>query len=507
MHDVVVVGGGFGGLSAARTLARGGADVVLCETLSYLGGCASTFSRSVDGVACQFESGATLFSGLGPEGYFTRRLQQDGVSDVTFSLLDPVIELRTPSLSLRVPSNRADFDTAILALPGAPRGTERFLRLQRSVAEALWPLFDDVTLLPPFSARMLLAHARRLGAYLPLATTIGRSVQSIMAAHDVDGWAPLRSLLQGLCQITVQTDINHAEAPFALAAVDYPFRGTGHVNGGVSRLADALALGITRAGGEVRRGHRVRRVEPVAHGHRVLTKHGDLMARHVVLNMLPDDAASLCGVPLAGETARLAARVREGWSAVMLYLLIDDDVAFGDDAHHLELVDNDDEAFVEGNHVFVSICGRGDGHAPAGLRAATVSTHVALSTMRRLDADGDTGEAVAAIQTRMRNLVGKRAPELRIMASMTASPRTWQRFVGRSGGAVGGAPRTAGLGAYRGLGPTRLSPQHPTLWLVGDSVFPGQSTLATSVGGERLASTLLQGLGLGLGLGLSPSSR
>ena len=53
-----MIGAGFGGLSAALTLAERGADVRVCEALNYPGGCASTFRK--DGYA--FEAGATLSS-------------------------------------------------------------------------------------------------------------------------------------------------------------------------------------------------------------------------------------------------------------------------------------------------------------------------------------------------------------------------------------------------------------------------------------------------------------
>jgi phytoene dehydrogenase-like protein len=71
---------------------------------------------------------------------------------------------------------------------------------------------------------------------------------------------------------------------------------------------------------------------------------------------------------------------------------------------------------------------------------------------------------------------------------MTASPRTFERFTRREEGAVGGVPRRAGLGNYLELGPR---PVMDGLWLVGDSVFPGQSTLATALGGVRTASRIL----------------
>ena len=70
---------------------------------------------------------------------------------------------------------------------------------------------------------------------------------------------------------------------------------------------------------------------------------------------------------------------------------------------------------------------------------------------------------------------------------MPASPRTFERFTRRSGGWVGGVPRRAGLSAYDLRLPFRVA---PGLYLVGDSVFPGQSVLATAVGGTKTVEVL-----------------
>jgi phytoene dehydrogenase-like protein len=94
----------------------------------------------------------------------------------------------------------------------------------------------------------------------------------------------------------------------------------------------------------------------------------------------------------------------------------------------------------------------------------------------------------------MRQTLAARAPEWAdgVQQCMTASPRTWQRFTGRPAGKVGGAPRRAGWHNY-----LDLAPQQATrgLWLVGDSVFPGQSALATALGGQRAATAALNWLG------------
>jgi phytoene dehydrogenase-like protein len=54
---------------------------------------------------------------------------------------------------------------------------------------------------------------------------------------------------------------------------------------------------------------------------------------------------------------------------------------------------------------------------------------------------------------------------------------------------VGGFPQ---LSLLCTLGP-RLS---PNLWLVGDSIFPGQSTAAVALGGLRVARMVLHEMGI-----------
>jgi phytoene dehydrogenase-like protein len=73
---------------------------------------------------------------------------------------------------------------------------------------------------------------------------------------------------------------------------------------------------------------------------------------------------------------------------------------------------------------------------------------------------------------------------------LSASPRTFARFVGRPGGYVGGAPRTRGLANFAGMFPPSV---RRGLWMVGDSVFPGQSTLATALGGAKVAGLVAKG--------------
>ncbi len=491
-YDAVVVGAGFGGLGAALELARRGARVVLCETLNYPGGCASTFHR--DGYA--FEAGATLFSGLAEPQLFGQWVRAFGL-DVTVDWVDPLVELRTPALRLAVYRDRARFLGQLQALPGAPvQALGDFFALQRQVADALWPLFDDPTLLPPLDLRALLRHTSRAWGYLPLARWMGRPLGAVLAHLGLLGFGPLRTYLDALCQITVQCTAAEAEAPFALAAMDYYWRGTGHVRGGIGQLAQGLPRALTAAGGEERLPNRVQALVPEpGGGWRVDTRQGPLRTRHVVANVLPQGLARLLGPAAPRLPARvhaLARRVDGGWGAVMRYLVVGAPAGASPHAHHLELIQDPDAPFLEGNHLFVSLSGEADpGRAPPGQRTVTVSTHVPLAALAGQPPE-ERARRVDAIQRRMREGLEHLAPEWMgdVRHELPGSPRTFERFTGRDGGAVGGVPRRAGLHHYTGMSPR---PVLEGLWLVGDSVFPGQSTLATALGGVRTAARITRG--------------
>lgn len=209
----------------------------------------------------------------------------------------------------------------------------------------------------------------------------------------------------------------------------------------------------------------------------------------IVADLLPQSIAQMLGDGVgAKRLAALSRDVERGFGAAMLYRSLPAS-STPQGSSHFELIADPTKPFVEGNHIFGSLSAGENG---AGERSVTVSTHVDLSVLRSLD-EQQRGARVAEIQARMRATLDAlgpewvRHPELEV----TASPRTFERFTGRWQGFVGGIPRRAGLRAYRGWLP---APIDPGLYLVGDSVFPGQSTLAVALGGIRVARRILNDL-------------
>ena len=160
---------------------------------------------------------------------------------------------------------------------------------------------------------------------------------------------------------------------------------------------------------------------------------------------------------------------------------------------HHQIVRSYEGAMGEGETLYVSISPEWDrSRAPEGQRAVTVSTHTNVQQWwDMLEADEqayyDCKDAYAEriISTIDKTLAGfKNAVNL----TLPGTPVTYEFYTGRHKGMVGGFPQSSlfkARGARTGIGNVRL---------VGDSVFPGQSTAGVTLGGIRVAKDVMRHL-------------
>jgi phytoene dehydrogenase-like protein len=143
----------------------------------------------------------------------------------------------------------------------------------------------------------------------------------------------------------------------------------------------------------------------------------------------------------------------------------------------------------EGNNVLISLSPLEDeGYGPANVRVATMSTHTRPGDWQGLDklayqVKKETFRArfMAALE---HALPGASAA---ILHAEFASPRSFQRYTRRQNGAVGGAPVTRGNSNFLAIDSDAFG---PGIWIVGDSVFPGQGTMATVLSAIRVVERI-----------------
>src|SRR5512135_196957 len=387
-YDLVVVGGGMGGLATAALAQARGLRTALLEAHTELGGCAGYFGRG----PYTFDAGATALMGLNagePIGDLLRVLGLD-----FHAVRTPSYRVHLPDRTLDIVPDRDAFEVAsIAAFPGRVRAQRLFWRLQEAVGTALFRAAGRVPRLPVRSPGDLAHDLRILGfGGLLAAVTAAVTARDVLRWLGLDGDMAFRSLVAMLLQDTAQA--GPEVVPFANAAAclqAYRFGMSRPVHG-MRSLAEGIGHRFADLGGELRTATIVDRVEPTDDGGFAVDtrRRHRLAARQVAFNLPLDLAAALLGRGLEGRLARLERRSRAAWSACTGYLAIAREAVHDDTPLFHQVLQSYDRPIHDGNNVLVSLAPVGDeGFGPPDVRVATLSTHTAPGEWIDLDRDTD----------------------------------------------------------------------------------------------------------------------
>jgi phytoene dehydrogenase-like protein len=252
-YEVVVIGGGMGGLTAGALLAHVGKKVLVVEAEAQPGGYARALRRG----PYTFDRADHLIMGCEEAGPFGQGtvdavLRHLGVRDrCTFVRMDdPVYVGRFPDLTVSVPHGFEAFvESHVRHFPGEAAGLRRLAQLSSDILRELSAV--------PIKLR--LGDLLRLRSRFP---NIFRYRNATMS--DVFDRELTDPRLRQVCG-TLSTWIGPPphQASFLLWAgmtAAYVEEGAYYCLGSFQRLADAIAAGLTTAGGELLLGHRVERI-------------------------------------------------------------------------------------------------------------------------------------------------------------------------------------------------------------------------------------------------------
>jgi C-3',4' desaturase CrtD len=481
--EVVVIGAGIAGLTAAALLAKSGVRVQVIERHTLPGGCASFYLRA----GYRFDVGATLVSGFGVRGVHRLLGRRLGLR-LEAVAVEPAMDVHLGNDIIR---RFGDVRWKAERLRAFGPAAEPFWEAQERIADRAWDFSTRFPALPvDWAGLRALAGAFR-PRHVPLVGTIGKTVAHILPpAAD----AKLRTFVDAQLLITAQADAASTDLAYGATALDIAREGTFHLPLGVSEIAIALARAVRRDGGQIAYATAVetliverRRVRGVR------LDNGDKLLASAVIGAIPvADIARMLGPHAAGLGVR-SAGLPQHWGAFMAYAGLPAGIVPDDCALHHQLILDEREPPGEGNTVFLSFSAPGErGRARRGGRSVTVSTHTDVAIWERAYADGSYAECKAHYARRLQAALNRVVPGAWERADVIdlATPHTFAAYTGRARGLVGGLPQTPANANLRAL-------SHHSgiagLTLCGDSVFPGQSTVGASLSGVAAANAV--GLG------------
>ena len=497
MKKVLVVGAGFGGLSAAAELSRRGFDVAVLEAHVYPGGSAGTFYHQ----GYRFDAGATLAGGFAPGAVMDRIGQYFNIDwQSSLSSRGMLVHLMDGSVITRW-TDAEQWKSERITHFG--KDAEKFWEWQEASADLLWDFAFRLPEWPPQSPVDYYLLAQKGYAWLNSTSSFSQPRRAgalildtlrQVRAHLPLSAEKLRQFVDAQLLISAQTTSGYANALYGSAALDLARQGVAHIPGGMGGMADKLVGVIRDHGGQVYFRQEVLSLLRDRQGRFIAkTKHKQEFDSDIVIfNLPPWNIARIIGDKLPPRLKGLPDAWNSGWGAFMLYVGLDSSGVDDDLPLHHQVILG--EPLGEGNSIFLSLSPEWDpSRAPAGKRAITISTHTNLEPWWQLFySDRPAYDERKKVYTdRVLAGAGRVLKDIKTAAElvMPGTPITFQRFTRRDHGWVGGFPQTS---LFRTWGPRITS----GLWMVGDSVFPGQSVPAVVLAGLRVARAIEENEGL-----------
>ena len=493
-YDAIVIGSGIGGLVTATQLAAKGAKVLVLERYLIPGGSGGYFERE----GYRFDVGASMIFGFGDRGttnLLTRALDAVDMKIETFA--DPVqIHYHLPDLELKVHRDYEAFLQELIAIfPHEEQGIRAFYG-------KCWEVFNylnSMELLSLEEPRYLMRvffqkpfSCLGLAKYLPLnAGDIARKyIKDPKLLQFIDMECYLWSVVPA-----DKTPMINAGMVFS----DRHYGGINYPKGGVGQIAQKLADGLIKAGGEIKYKARVTEII-IENGKAVGVKLADnteYRAKRIISNATRWDTFGklVRSEYTPKKEQKWQQRYQKSPSFLSLHLGVDASVLpEGTECHHI-LLESWDKMEQSQGTIFVSIPTLLDPSlAPAGyhiVHTFTPSTIEEWQGLSTQEYEEKKEQAANKLIDRLEAIFPRLSAGLDYQE--VGTPRTHRRFLGREDGTYGPVPRRK-LAGLLGMPFNRTS--IPGLYCVGDSTFPGQGLNAVAFSGMSCGHRVAVDLGL-----------
>jgi phytoene dehydrogenase-like protein len=475
-HEVVVVGGGFGGLTVAALLAARGVDVCLLERDSVLGGCAANVHTS----GYSFEPGMGLYSGWEPEGIFDRVFSELTIAKPEVLKVDLAYVVRLPDKSeVALTGNKLGFEENLIGVfPECANEAVKLYRSLESLGRSVRHAFVKAPDLQTAPAQ------KKIAAFFP---NVRRGLQANRAASEpfsaqVNQTSPrFRRFLDIQLAEFGQTSVDQSSHLFAALILSSALDPMFTIPGGASALADVLANSVRASGGKIRLDTPVLRLARDSVGKitgvDLLSGETVQASRAIVSNLTVwDTYGKLVGLSQTPTDVRKQLDSLTGFGAYLILASMKSAAAKGLPCDRILTLSDWQEGRpydAAETQLTFAVASEFDQRTPDGERAVTIHAITDANDWFGFHEDESEHERqdqkmLEECWTRLHTALPELGSDIEIIE--TATPQTYYQQTRRKLGQVGGVHQMARPNPPALLG-HRTS--IPNFFRVGDTTFPG----------------------------------
>ncbi len=493
-YEVVVVGGGIGGLTVAALLAARGMNVCLLERQLRAGGCVATYEK----FGYEFEPTASLYASWQPGEIHDRVFAELPVSPPEVHRVSPAYAVRLPDeTNIVVTENDEEFTEQLrAAFPECAKAANNFYTESHIVGNALLRTARRV---PDLLTASRSRRARLMASEARAAVRILQATNHTAAEHLAQTSLRFRRFVDAQLQMFAQRGSTECAYLYAAVALTISRQGMYAIGGGAQTLADILFEAIKKSGGTVRLGATALRVACDANGRAVgvdlLSGERITATRAVISNLTVQDTyAKLVGANRTPANVHTRLKKLRGWSAYLLFLSLDETAAQRLSSERVlaitEWQEEREKYNPAGAQFMFATSPAWEARAPEGFRAVTVSTFADAAPWFAFQENEAEHEAKDARETESCwRKIHQAMPELGDGVELidTMTPLDYYEATRRRLGMVGGTGQSLDVFGSRAFSHLTMI---PNLFIVGDSVFPGTGVAAVTQSALIVADAL-----------------
>jgi len=459
-YEVVVVGGGIGGLTAAALLAVRGVKVCLLERQSQVCGCVANFEH----LGYKFEPTYGLYSGWEPGGIFERIFSE-------LPIAPPRVQRLSPAYVVRLP------DGVDVAISDHPNQFEAELRNS-------FPECEEAAVAFYRQLAQLEFRSSQLNSSNPHLTRILHSCS-----------LRFRRFIDIQLQTFAQCDSENCPADLAATSLN-PQQPRWEIEGGGQALADSLAKSLRHSGGTLRLDSPVLRLALGSNGEAIgvdlLSGERVIATRGIISNLTVwDTYGKLVGLSRTPATISSQLRKLQSFGAYLLFLGMDRDAVTRLPSRRiLALTDwQDNQPYdPETAQLVFATASDSDSRAPGHKLAVTASAFTnpedwfSFHEDHNAHAEHDQ-EMLEQIWSRLHSALPELGDSVEVIES--ATPQSVYETTRRKFGMIG-RPHSDQAAPNEGLWKTHL----PNLFIVSDTTSSGLGIAGVAESARALTDTL-----------------